>query len=73
MGVPRHDAEARRIAVLRNWEFFRAPMTAIVCMHRAQDQHSSSKSAESRAHRVAGWDRPSHMRAPGSFVEPGEQ
>jgi len=34
MGVPRHDAEARRIAVLRNWEFFRAPLGAIVCMHR---------------------------------------
>jgi nitroreductase len=34
MGVARHDTEARRIAVLRNWEFFRAPMTGIVCMHR---------------------------------------
>ena len=34
MGVPRHDAEARRVAVLRNWEFFRAPLGAIVCMHR---------------------------------------
>jgi nitroreductase len=34
MGVPRHDAEARRVAVRRNWEFFRAPMAAIVCMHR---------------------------------------
>lgn len=37
MGVARDDAEARRIAVLRNWEFFRAPMTAIVCMHRDLD------------------------------------
>ncbi len=37
MGVPRHDAEARRIAVLRNWEFFRAPLGAIVCMHRDLD------------------------------------
>ncbi len=34
MGVARHDAEARRIAVLRNWEFFRAPLGAVVCMHR---------------------------------------
>jgi len=34
MGVPRHDAEARRVAVLRNWEFFRAPLGAVVCMHR---------------------------------------
>jgi nitroreductase len=37
MGVPRHDAEARRIAVLRNWEFFRAPLGVIVCMHRDLD------------------------------------
>lgn len=37
MGVPRHDAEARRIAVLRNWEFFRAPLAGIVCMHRDLD------------------------------------
>ncbi|TPG35217.1 nitroreductase [Mycolicibacterium hodleri] len=34
MGVARHDAEARRIAVRRNWEFFRAPLAAVVCMHR---------------------------------------
>ncbi|MBJ7339353.1 nitroreductase [Mycolicibacterium sp.] len=37
MGVPRHDPEARRIAVLRNWEFFRAPIGAVVCMHRDLD------------------------------------
>jgi nitroreductase len=37
MGIPRHDAEARRIAVLRNWEFFRAPVAGIVCMHRDLD------------------------------------
>jgi nitroreductase len=37
MGVPRHDVEARRIAVLRNWEFFRAPLGAVVCMHRDLD------------------------------------
>jgi nitroreductase len=37
MGVPRHDKEARRIAVLRNWEFFRAPLGAVVCMHRDLD------------------------------------
>jgi nitroreductase len=37
MGIPRHDAEARRVAVRRNWEFFRAPMAGIVCMHRDLD------------------------------------
>ena len=25
---------ARRVAQLRNWEFFRAPVGAVVCMHR---------------------------------------
>ncbi len=34
MGIARHDAEARRVAQLRNWEFFRAPVGAVVCMHR---------------------------------------
>jgi nitroreductase len=34
MGIPRHDVEARRLAQLRNWEFFRAPVGAVVCMHR---------------------------------------
>jgi nitroreductase len=34
MGVARHDAEARRNARLRNWEFFRAPVAGVVCMHR---------------------------------------
>lgn len=37
MGIARHDAEARRIARLRNWEFFRAPLAGIVCMHRDLD------------------------------------
>src|SRR4051812_29077110 len=37
MGIARHDAEARRIAVLRNWEFFRAPLGGVVCMHRDLD------------------------------------
>jgi nitroreductase len=37
MGVPRGDAQARRTAVLRNWEFFRAPLGAVVCMHRDLD------------------------------------
>ncbi len=37
MGISRHDAEARRLAVLRNWEFFRAPLAGIVCMHRDLD------------------------------------
>jgi nitroreductase len=34
MGIARHDAEGRRLARLRNWEFFRAPVGAVVCMHR---------------------------------------
>jgi nitroreductase len=34
MGIARHDVEARRLAQLRNWEFFRAPVDAVVCMHR---------------------------------------
>jgi nitroreductase len=37
MGIARHDAEGRRVAVLRNWEFFRAPLAGIVCMHRDLD------------------------------------
>lgn len=34
MGITRDDTEGRRTAVLRNWEFFRAPLAGIVCMHR---------------------------------------
>src|SRR5262249_12156806 len=34
MGLRREDTNGRRIAVLRNWEFFRAPLGGIVCMHR---------------------------------------
>src|SRR6476620_5044390 len=34
MGITRDDTEARREAVLRNWQFFRAPLAGIVCMHR---------------------------------------
>ena len=34
MGIARDDAEGRRIAVLRNWEFFRAPLGAVVSMHQ---------------------------------------
>lgn len=37
MGVARHDTEARRRAVLRNWDFFGAPMAGVVCMHRDLD------------------------------------
>jgi nitroreductase len=33
MGIAREDQEARRAAVLRNWEFFRAPLAGVVCMH----------------------------------------
>jgi nitroreductase len=34
MGIARDDSEARRTARLRNWEFFRAPVAGVVCMHR---------------------------------------
>jgi nitroreductase len=34
MGIARDDLEGRRAAVLRNWEFFRAPLAGIVCMDR---------------------------------------
>lgn len=33
-GIARDDKEGRRIARLRNWEFFRAPVAGVVCMHR---------------------------------------
>ncbi|OBA61298.1 oxidoreductase [Mycobacterium sp. 1100029.7] len=33
MGIARDDQEARRTAVLRNWEFFHAPLAGVVCMH----------------------------------------
>jgi nitroreductase len=34
MGIAREDREARAVAVMRNFEFFRAPLAGIVCMHR---------------------------------------
>jgi nitroreductase len=34
MGISRDDKEGRRLAQLRNWEFFRAPVGAVVCIHR---------------------------------------
>ncbi|MDR3616714.1 MAG: nitroreductase family protein [Candidatus Obscuribacterales bacterium] len=34
MGIASSDKEARRAAVLRNWEFFGAPVVAIVCMDK---------------------------------------
>ncbi|BBY16822.1 nitroreductase [Mycolicibacterium litorale] len=34
MGIARGDREARRIAQLRNWEYFRAPVAGAVCVHR---------------------------------------
>jgi nitroreductase len=33
VGIARDDTAARRIAVLCNWEFFRAPLGAVVSMH----------------------------------------
>ncbi len=34
MGIAREDKVGHDAAVLRNWEFFRAPLAGIVCMHR---------------------------------------
>jgi nitroreductase len=34
MGIPSDDKEARRAAVLRNWEFFGAPVVGIVCIDK---------------------------------------
>lgn len=34
MGIPSDDKEARRAAVLRNWEFFGAPVVAFVCIDK---------------------------------------
>ena len=34
MGIAREDKAGHDAAVIRNWEFFRAPMAGIVCMHR---------------------------------------
>ena len=34
MGIAREDTARHAAAVLRNWEFFRAPLAGIVCMHR---------------------------------------
>src|ERR1700679_899470 len=34
MGIPSTDKEARRAAVLRNWEFFGAPVVGIVCIDK---------------------------------------
>ena len=34
MGIPIDDNAGHLTAVMRNWEFFRAPLAGIVCMHR---------------------------------------
>jgi len=34
MGISMEDKKGHDAAVLRNWEFFRAPLAGIVCMHR---------------------------------------
>jgi nitroreductase len=35
MGIAREDTVGHAAAVLRNWEFFRAPLAGIICMHRS--------------------------------------
>ena len=34
MGIARDDVQGRWAAQRRNWEFFRAPVAGVVCMHR---------------------------------------
>ena len=34
MGISSQDKVGHDAAVLRNWEFFRAPLAAVICMHR---------------------------------------
>jgi hypothetical protein len=34
MGITREDKAGHTAAVLRNWEFFRAPLAGIVCMYK---------------------------------------
>mgnify|MGYP001068397894 CR=1 FL=1 len=34
MGIAREDTVSRKQAVLRNYEFFGAPVVGIVCMHQ---------------------------------------
>jgi nitroreductase len=34
MGISREDTAGHTAAVLRNWEFFRAPLAGIICMHK---------------------------------------
>src|SRR5262249_55438930 len=34
MGITREDKVGHDAAVMRNWEFFRAPLAGVVCMHR---------------------------------------
>ncbi len=41
LGISRDDAEARRAVVLRNWEFFGAPLVGVVCVHRDLDHVDS--------------------------------
>ena len=34
MGIGKDDTEKHAAAVMRNWEFFRAPVAGIICMHQ---------------------------------------
>lgn len=35
MGIAREDTAGHAAAALRKWEFFRAPLAGIICMHRS--------------------------------------
>ena len=45
MGIAREDTDGRRAASLRNWEFFRAPLAGIVCIHGDLGRPTASASA----------------------------
>lgn len=57
MGIARNDADARRIAVLRNWEFFGAPL-AIDSMTGARWHQPLAKSSVPPGEAVPGVSRP---------------
>ena len=60
LGMTRADKAGHTAAVLRNWEFFRAPLAGIVCMHKDPDSRRGGQGdirefqAEQAVQRTAG-------------------
>ena len=74
MGIARQDAEARRLAQLRNWEFFRAPVGA-VCVHAPRSGAGRQpRRGHVSADAAAGIDRtgPRHVCAGVNRCLPGD-